>query len=262
MPNQPPVQQPPIATVTNGQNQQPQNKKSFWSKFIKILIIVIVAIVLAAVLGAIYVFVSMGVIKVPVVSGLVYKPSQATREVPVETLDNSKINKTLSSELSRGRSEAQVNITEGNLTYILQNNYLEDLKIENPQVALISGGNQMEIYGKISGLDSDLLAIYDIGLDQNGKFLAKRLVSLRIGGFTVPDYLIKSKYISEETLRKISGADLIENTLSDQGSGLKINKMTIEEGKITEYVSVGSGESPANNLQAQSGSNAPESNNY
>ena len=228
--------QPATAPVIANKNHFPP-KPSFWKKFLKSCGLIIVSILIVAVFGITYIAVKTGFMKVPGISSLLYKNPIPNHQIESEDLNPQAIKNRVQTEVTKGKDPVEVYITEGNLTSIIKTSKREEMRLIDPQVALIDD-NKLEIFGQLVGSNVFLTVVYDIGKDFDGNFKIGRLLDFKIGLIKVPFVFINSKFISEENIKNLSGTSIIEDALSDEGTGLKISNVKIQDGKIIEYVSL------------------------
>lgn len=223
-------------------------KKSFLKRFFKSCIIFSIIILVLLVLGITYVAAASGLVNIPGLSSVLYKIPQPIRMVAAEDLDSEGIKSRVQKEVSKGKDRVEVFITEGNLTSIMNTTTREGQKLEDAQVAIFDNGERMEVFGKMVNSNIYLSAIYNIGKDFEGNFKIESINKFKVGNIRVPSFLMAMGIFTEDSIKNLTTCAIIEDALSNDGTGLEILDIDFSEGKIIEFVSLSEDNSIKDNL--------------
>lgn len=213
-------------------------KKSFFKRFFKSCIILLIIILVLLVLGITYVAAASGLVNIPGLSSVLYKIPQPIRRVAAEDLDTEGIKSRVQKEVSKGNDRVEVFITEGNLTSIMNTTTREGQKLEDAQVTIFDNGERMEVFGKMVNSNIYLSAIYNIGKDFEGNFKIESINKFKVGNIKVPSFLMATGIFTEDSIKNLTTCAIIEDALSNDGTGLEILDIDFSEGKIIEFVSL------------------------
>ena len=226
-------------------------KKSFLKRFFKSCIIFVIIILVLLVLGITYVAAASGLVNIPGLSSVLYKIPQPVRKVTAEDLDSEGVKSRVQKEVSKGKDQVEIYITEGNLTSIINTTTREGQKLEDAQVAIFDNGKKMEVFGKMPNSKVYLSAVYNIGKDFEGNFKIENITGFRVGNIKVPSFLISANILTEDSIKNLSAVAIIEDALSGDGTELKILDIGFSEGKIIEFVSLSEDNSIESNLEGE-----------
>lgn len=227
------------------QTQQPPQRRSFFRSCLIAAIIFLIVVVA----GITYVAAASGLVNIPGISKILYQTPQPVREVSAEDLNSEGIKTRVEKEISQGSDRVEVFVTESNLTSIINSSSGDNQRLENPQVAIIDNGQKMEVFGKLINSDIYLTTSYNIGKDFQGNFKIEGISSFKVGNIKVPLMLISWGIISEDSIKNLTSAAVIEDVFSADGIGLKILDISFSEGKIIESVSISADNIDSNSQQ-------------
>ena len=228
----------PSSSEDRSGKQLPAPKIPFRKRVLRSCLFTALIVCILSIFGITYAATASGLVNIPGLSSVLYKTPQPTREVSEEEMNSGGIKDRVQREVSTGKDQVRVFITEGNLTYILNTNKQEDQKLENAQVAIIDDGSKMEIFGKMINSNVYLSATYNIGKDFEGNFKIENISEFRVGNVKVPYIMIYYGIIPEESIKNLLAASTIESALSDEGTELKILDIEFSEGEIIELVAL------------------------